>query len=92
MLNISVQACAAGKGKISVYTSYGIEVFSNDFVSEFESIDISNWNSGVYMVVVTDSDGNTWTEKFVKRANNKYTSNNSRIYFTLWYSAKGNFK
>ncbi len=68
VLNISVQACAAGKGKISVYTSYGIEVFSNDFVSEFESIDISNWNSGVYMVVVTDSDGNTWTEKFVKRA------------------------
>lgn len=66
VLNINVPTCAVGLGKVAVYTSAGIEVFSSNFVSEFECIDISGWNSGVYMVQITDSDGNIWTDKFVK--------------------------
>ena len=66
VLNISVPACAAGLGKVAVFTSAGIEVFSSNYVSEFESIDVANWNSGVYMVQITDADGNIWSGKFLK--------------------------
>lgn len=67
VLNISVPACATGVGRIAIYTSAGVEVVSTDFVSELESFDVSRWNSGVYMVWVTDVDGNVWTGKFVKK-------------------------
>ena len=66
VLNISVPACAAGLGRIAIYTAAGVEVVSTDFVSELESFDISNWSNGVYMVWVTDAEGNVWTGKFVK--------------------------
>ena len=66
VLNISVPACAAGLGRIAIYTSAGIEVVSTDFVSELESFDVSNWSNGVYMVWITDAEGNVWTGKFVK--------------------------
>ena len=66
MLNISVPACATGSGRIVIYTSAGIEVFTTDFVSEHETIDVANWNSDVYIVQITDAEGNVWTEKFVK--------------------------
>ena len=67
VLNISVPACATGAGRIAIYTSAGVEVIATDFVSEPESFDVSRWNSGVYMVRVTDADGNVWTGKFVKK-------------------------
>ncbi|MBO7478464.1 MAG: T9SS type A sorting domain-containing protein [Salinivirgaceae bacterium] len=66
VLNISVPACAAGLGRIAIYTSAGVEVVSTDFVSELESFDVSNWSNGVYMVWITDVEGNVWTGKFVK--------------------------
>lgn len=66
VLNISVPACATGLGRIAIYTSAGVEVVSTDFVSELESFDVSNWSNGVYMVWVTDAEGNVWTGKFVK--------------------------
>jgi hypothetical protein len=66
VLNISVPACAAGLGRIVIYTSASVEVVSTDFVSELESFDVSNWSNGVYMVWVTDAEGNVWTGKFVK--------------------------
>lgn len=66
VLNISVPACATGSGRIVIYTSAGIEVFTTDFVSEHETIDVANWNSDVYIVQITDAEGNVWTEKFVK--------------------------
>ena len=66
VLNISVPACAAGLGRIAIYTSAGVEVVSTDFVSELESFDVSNWSNGVYMVWITDAEGNVWTGKFVK--------------------------
>lgn len=66
VLNISVPACATGLGRIAIYTSAGVEVISTDFVSELESFDVSNWSNGVYMVWVTDAEGNVWTGKFVK--------------------------
>lgn len=67
VLNISVPACATGLGRIAIYTSAGVEVVSTDFVSELESFDVSNWSNGVYMVWVTDAEGNVWTGKFVKK-------------------------
>ena len=66
VLNISVPACAVGSGKIVIYTAAGIEVFANNFVSELETIDVANWNSDIYIVQITDADGNLWTGKFVK--------------------------
>ena len=67
VLNISVPACAAGLGRIAIYTTAGVEVVSTDFVSEHESFDVSNWNNGVYMVKIIDADGNIWNGKFVKK-------------------------
>ena len=66
VLNISVPACAAGLGRIAIYTAAGVEVISTDFVSELESFDVSYWSNGVYMVWITDAEGNVWTGKFVK--------------------------
>lgn len=66
MLNISIPTCATGTGRIAIFTTAGIEVFSSDFVSEFESLDISNWNNGIYLLQITDSDGNVWNGKFLK--------------------------
>lgn len=66
VLNISVPACAVGSGKIVIYTASGFEVFSSNFISELETIDVANWNSDVYIVQITDADGNLWTGKFVK--------------------------
>lgn len=67
VLNISVPACATGLGRIAIYTSAGVEVISTAFVSELESFDVSNWSNGVYMVWVTDAEGNVWKGKFVKK-------------------------
>ena len=67
VLNISVPACATGLGSIAIYTSTGVEVVSTDIVSEFESFDVSNWSNGVYMVWITDAEGNVWNGKFVKK-------------------------
>ena len=66
VLNISVPSCAVGEGKIVIYTAAGIEVFSANFVSELETIDVSTWNNDIYIVQITDADGNLWTGKFVK--------------------------
>ena len=66
VLNISVPTCAVGPGKVAIYTLAGIEIFSTDFISEFESIDVSNWNRGIYVIQITDADGNVRTKKFVK--------------------------
>ena len=66
VLNIRVPVCATGSGRIAIYTSAGVEVVSTNFVSELESFDVSNWSNGVYMVWITDADGNVWTGKFVK--------------------------
>ncbi len=66
VLNISIPACAVGPGKVAIYTLAGIEIFSTDFISEFESIDVSNWNRGIYVIQITDADGNVRTKKFVK--------------------------
>ena len=66
VLNISVPSCAVGSGKIVIYTAAGIEVFADNFVSELETIDVANWNSDIYIVQITDADGNLWTGKFVK--------------------------
>ena len=66
VLNISVPSCAVGSGKIVIYTASGFEVFASNFISELETIDVANWNSDVYIVQITDSDGNVWTGKFVK--------------------------
>jgi|GEM_PF-2013562 len=66
-VSISVPACAAGLGKIAIYTSAGVEVFAANSLSESETIDISTWSGGVYMVQIIDADGNLWSGKFVKR-------------------------
>ena len=66
VLNISVPSCAAGSGKIVIYTAAGIEVFSSNFISELETIDVATWNNDIYIVQITDADGNLWTGKFVK--------------------------
>lgn len=66
VLNIIVPACATGAGRITIYTSSGAEVIATDFISELESFDVSGWNNGVYMVQITDADGNVWNGKFVK--------------------------
>ena len=66
VLNISVPACATGVGRIAIYTSAGISVLTTDFVSEIESFDISSWESGIYLVQITDADGNVWSGKFLK--------------------------
>lgn len=66
VLNISVPPCAAGSGKIVIYTAAGIEVFSSNFISELETIDVATWNNDIYIVQITDADGNLWTGKFVK--------------------------
>ncbi|MBR4620151.1 MAG: T9SS type A sorting domain-containing protein [Salinivirgaceae bacterium] len=66
VLNISVPVCATGYGHIAIYTSEGIEVFSTDFVPELETIDVANWSNDIYIVQISDAEGNVWTGKFVK--------------------------
>lgn len=66
VINICTPACATGIGRISIFTASGIEMVSTDLVSEFESFDISNWSSGIYMVQVVDAEGNVWNGKFMK--------------------------
>lgn len=66
VVNINIPSCSAGLAKITIYTSAGIEVFTSNSAVELETIDISTWNGGVYMVQVIDAEGNTWSGKFVK--------------------------
>lgn len=66
VLNISIPVCSTGIGRIAIYTTSGIEMISTDLVSEFESFDISNWESGVYLVQIIDAEGNIWNGKFLK--------------------------
>lgn len=52
---------------INVYDICGKLVFSENTNSDKISFNVSNWNSGIYTVTITDSEGNTTHKKFIKR-------------------------
>lgn len=51
---------------VEIYDLLGKLVYSQSLVSGTNSIDISNFNSGVYLLKATDANGNTETHKLIK--------------------------
>lgn len=54
-----------GKGTLVVYDLNGNKIISNQIESQFYNINISNLNSGLY-IIVFNNDNNYYTAKFVK--------------------------
>lgn len=65
ILNIHVQTTGAN-GTIEVYNILGKKVISRELVSEATKIDVSGWNSGVYLVKISSENGEE-TKRFVKQ-------------------------
>ena len=65
ILNIHVQTTGAN-GTIEVYNILGKKVISQELVSEATKIDVSGWNSGVYLVKISSENGEE-TKRFVKQ-------------------------
>lgn len=51
---------------VEIYDLLGKLVYNQSLVSGTNSIDISNFNSGVYLLKATDANGNTETHKLIK--------------------------
>lgn len=51
---------------VEIYDLLGKLVYSQSLVSGTNSIDISNFNAGVYLLKATDANGNTETHKLIK--------------------------
>jgi hypothetical protein len=52
--------------KIAVYTISGQLILSKDMNTQLESIDVSNWASGNYILQITEANGHKMTSKIVK--------------------------
>jgi hypothetical protein len=52
--------------KIAVYTISGQLILSKDLNTQLESIDVSNWATGNYLLQITEANGHKMTSKIVK--------------------------
>lgn len=65
ILNVHVQNTSSN-GTIEVYNILGEKVISQELLSEATKIDVSGWNSGVYLVKISSENGEE-TKRFVKQ-------------------------
>lgn len=65
ILNVLVQT-TGGNSTIEVYNILGKKVISQELLSEATKIDVSGWNSGVYLVKISSDNGEE-TKRFVKQ-------------------------
>lgn len=59
-------SASLGINRITVYTSYGVQILSMNISRSEYSIDASNWSNGVYLVQIIDERGNISNHKVTK--------------------------